>query len=119
MKNLTRILLALTVVALIAGCGPSATPKPAAVQKTLETTEFAFAPAELEVAAGSALEVTLDNKGTLEHDFTIDSIGFKVEVKIGKTATGTTGVLAAGTYDFYCSVPGHKEAGMVGTLTVK
>ena len=27
--------------------------------------------------------------------------------------------LAAGTYTFYCSVPGHRMAGMVGTLTVK
>ncbi|MGI8484578.1 MAG: plastocyanin/azurin family copper-binding protein [Thermomicrobiales bacterium] len=25
----------------------------------------------------------------------------------------------AGTYQYYCSVPGHKEAGMVGKLTVK
>jgi uncharacterized cupredoxin-like copper-binding protein len=108
--------LVLGVAGLIAACGPSAPPT---VEKTLETTEFAFAPAEFEVAAGSALAITLENKGTLEHDLTIDSISFKVEVAIGKTATGTTGELAAGTYDFHCSVPGHKEAGMVGVLTVK
>ena len=27
--------------------------------------------------------------------------------------------LAAGTYTYYCSVPGHREAGMQGTLTIK
>jgi uncharacterized cupredoxin-like copper-binding protein len=27
--------------------------------------------------------------------------------------------LKAGNYTFYCPVPGHKQAGMVGTLTVK
>jgi uncharacterized cupredoxin-like copper-binding protein len=26
-------------------------------------------------------------------------------------------VLAAGTYDFYCSIPGHREAGMEGVIT--
>ena len=36
-----------------------------------------------------------------------------------KTFTYQAPALTAGTYEFYCTVAGHKEAGMVGTLTVK
>ncbi len=50
----------------------------------------------------------------------IDSLKIDVDVNPGETVdivipAGT----APGTYDFYCNVPGHKEAGMVGTLIVK
>ena len=57
----------------------------------------------------------LSNQGRLPHDLTID--GPKVSkahtplIGPGKNATLKV-TLAAGTYDFYCSVPGHKQAGM-------
>ena len=54
------------------------------------------------------------------HDFVIDNAGgkqFKIEAQPNGKATGDFTV-PAGTYQFYCSQPGHKEAGMVGTLTV-
>jgi uncharacterized cupredoxin-like copper-binding protein len=43
-----------------------------------------------------------------------------VEVKAQPNAKATVQFTptAAGTYQFYCAEPGHKEAGMVGTLTV-
>lgn len=120
MHSLTRILLAIAVAGLLAGCG-GGTPTPAPATKvSVDAAEFAFTPPTLEVTAGQALEVTLVNKGTIEHDFTIDSVGLKVHAAVGKTVTGTTDkALAAGTYEFYCSIAGHKEAGMHGTLTVK
>jgi plastocyanin len=60
------------------------------------------------------------NKSSVPHNFTILK-GSKV---IGATPTFAGGVklltvtLAAGTYTFECTVPGHAEAGMKGTLTV-
>ena len=57
----------------------------------------------------------LSNKGKQPHDLTIDGPGVsKAHTPVingGKHATLKV-KLAAGTYDFYCSVPGHKQLGM-------
>jgi plastocyanin len=61
------------------------------------------------------------NKAALPHNVTIAK-GGKV---VGKTKTiagataAATASLVPGQYVFYCSVPGHRQAGMQGTLTVK
>jgi uncharacterized cupredoxin-like copper-binding protein len=52
------------------------------------------------------------------HNFSIDELGISVDIAPG--ATEETVINApAGEYEFYCNVPGHKEAGMEGTLTVE
>ena len=69
-------------------------------------------------------KVTIDftNKSPLGHNVTIANAAGKV---LGQTATfqgGTKSLslnLPPGTYTFYCSVPGHEQAGMKGTLTVR
>lgn len=75
-------------------------------------------------ATTSAGEVTVEfnNPQALTHDVAIeDSSG----EEIGKTdlvadgSAATTVNLKPGTYTFFCTVPGHREAGMEGTLTVK
>lgn len=110
---------ALALGAALAACGGGATPTPAAVEVTLTATEFAYDPSAVEVAAGSEVKFTLANKGTLEHDITIDSLSYVLYAAVGESPSSMTPTLAAGTYEFHCSIPGHKEAGMVGTLTVK
>jgi len=75
-----------------------------------------FDPSEIEV---KEREVTfnLTNTEALPHDFTIDDLG--VKIKLDANGSGEQTVEAKpGTYEFYCSIPGHKDAGMVGTLTV-
>ncbi len=121
MKLATRAILVLALAGALAACGGStASPSDAVVEATLVGTEFAFDPNAIEVAAGSKLKITLENKGTLEHDISIDALGVMLLVPVGQTLAVTTEKpVPAGTYDFYCAVAGHKEAGMVGTLTVK
>lgn len=120
MKLATRAILVLALAGALAACGGStASPADTVKEVTLAAAEFAYDPNSIEVAAGSRLKITLENKGTLEHDFTIDSLSVKLLAPIGQSPSFTTGELTAGTYDFYCSIPGHKEAGMTGTLTVK
>jgi plastocyanin len=68
-------------------------------------------------------KVTIDftNPATLEHDVAIEQDGKQIVVSetIGKGKTSVSADLEPGTYTFLCTVPGHAEAGMEGTLTVR
>jgi nitrite reductase (NO-forming) len=78
--------------------------------------DLAFDPTELTIPAGTDVTITLVNNGALEHNFVIDALGVQSDtVSAGGTTTVTINA-EAGDYEFYCGVPGHKEAGMVGTL---
>jgi plastocyanin len=61
------------------------------------------------------------NNGPSSHDFTINGPGV-ANKKTGLLSSGSsqdlTVTLTSGTYDVYCSVPGHKAAGMDTKLTV-
>lgn len=65
------------------------------------------------------IAIRLKNVESGIHDLVIRNVpGFQVEVS-GDGDTVTKKVkLAKGKYEFYCSIPGHEEAGMKGTLTV-
>ena len=65
------------------------------------------------------MTVTLENTGASVHNFNIDELNIHSgDIQPGQSTTVTINA-AAGSYQYYCSIPGHKEAGMVGTLTVK
>jgi uncharacterized cupredoxin-like copper-binding protein len=85
---------------------------------TVEMIDIAFRPTEIEIPAGQDVTFSFPNTGATVHDFTIDELGLKVVVQPGDTGALTINA-PAGTYEFYCSVPGHRPAGMVGTLTVR
>src|SRR5262249_18970077 len=82
-------------------------------------SEFKIQLPKTTFAAGTYI-FAVSNAGKLPHDLTIMGPG-------GKEATPTiapggrnsvTAHLAKGTYDFYCSIPGHKAAGMDVKVTV-
>ncbi len=85
---------------------------------TITASEFKFSPSSIQVPLGQKVTFTLDNKGVVEHDVTIQAAGFTLLAKAGQVATGEFTFNKAGVFDFFCSIPGHKEAGMRGTLTV-
>lgn len=72
---------------------------------------------EITVAPGDTLQVV--NAGVLEHDFTVDELGIAQDLTDEPVEITIPADAAPGTYEFYCSVPGHKESGMVGTLTIE
>jgi plastocyanin len=82
---------------------------------------LAFDQKDVSAKAGS-VTINFDNTQPLQHDVKIeDSSGQELggtDLVSSGTATATVN-LQPGTYTFFCSVPGHREAGMEGTLTVK
>ena len=72
-------------------------------------------------APAGALEVDSVNKSSTDHDIAIEGNGVNETGEVVKDG-GTSKVsvdLKAGKYQFFCTVTGHREAGMEGTLTVK
>jgi plastocyanin len=101
------------------GAGASASPAPGTTTGpalTLSAQNTAFSTGTLEAPAGQ-VTITLDNQDPFPHDITIDALGVKVPANGGQSDSQTFDA-TPGTYEFYCSIPGHKAAGMVGTLTV-
>lgn len=82
----------------------------------IEGSEFAFDPAELKAAAGPTT-IRLTNKGASEHDIMIDELDVHLTAAAGASAE-TEVTLEPGNYELYCSIPGHRESGMQGKLTV-
>ena len=117
-------MLALAVAAMVAcggGGGSSSSGAPAG-STTFHQVDFQFKPKTMSVAHGKVV-FFLVNDGPSAHDMVIaDSSGQSVArsslVQPGDTSTFTIDNLAAGTYTVFCDVPGHRAAGMEGTLTV-
>lgn len=101
-----------------AGAGENAGDTATGDQFTIESHDIFFQPAEIEIPAGQDVKLLLPNLGAAPHNFSIDALDISVDLAAGETKEVTINA-PAGTYEFYCNVPGHKEAGMVGTLVVR
>lgn len=120
---------------LLAGCGgnsggsaATATTGQATSTEAGTTLELSADPSgklefdktRLEAPAGR-VTIVLTNDASVEHNVAIEGNSVDVESELVKDGgkTSVTAELKPGTYTFYCSVPGHEEAGMKGTLIVK
>ena len=134
-----KLLLMLITAGLLAACATT----PATTEITLEANAMQFAPASIEVMAGQPVKLTFHNADVVDHDFSIMEIPIMsmnstqepmtghamgqmttdpelhVAAMMGKTSTLEFTPTKPGTYEFFCTVAGHKEAGMMGTLVVK
>lgn len=92
---------------------------PGAPEVRVSASEFALSPAEIVLPAGTAVNVTLDNRGALPHDLTVPALGVRIVAAAGQTQTAGLRDLPAGRYPAYCAVAGHAEAGMRATVVVR
>jgi plastocyanin len=101
--------------------GKGATGASETLKLAADETDIAY---DTDSLSGKAGKVTIDftNPSALEHDVAIEDEGGEEVADselIAKSSTSVSAELAPGTYTFFCTVPGHREAGMEGTLTVK
>jgi uncharacterized cupredoxin-like copper-binding protein len=127
----------------LAACGSGESTPPEA-DLSLTATDIAYDTLRLEAQVGQKVTVTLNNEGALVHDFSIMEMPHTGEVVAGHTDEETAGhdmgdtedpevhvaspaggsntveftPAEAGEYEYFCTVPGHREAGMSGTLVV-
>lgn len=140
-RRLTAVVL-LVSVAIVAACGDDDTADTTATSDRGSTTEdggghrvasrvadgarhvpvgarsFEFEPADITVRAGEDIAIVLSSEDSL-HDFTIDELDAHVAAEPGATSIGGLRAEGPGRFTFYCSVAGHREAGMEGTLVVE
>jgi uncharacterized cupredoxin-like copper-binding protein len=100
------------------GAAKPSAESPAGSTVYVTAKEFSFDPTTLTLKAGEDSTISLKNSGSIEHDLTVGDAGFKLVVPGGDSRQKVLKVDKPGTYEFHCSVAGHKDAGMKGQLVV-
>jgi plastocyanin len=139
-RLLLLMLTTLALVVAVAACGgdddDDGGGEPAAEETTTEDTggggggetlmlaadpggDLSFDQTELSAAAG-ALTIELMNESGIPHNVEVEGNGVEeVSETITEGSTSLNLDLEPGEYTYYCAVPGHREGGMEGTLTVE
>ncbi|MGE3269467.1 MAG: plastocyanin/azurin family copper-binding protein [Chloroflexota bacterium] len=96
-----------------------------AAEQKVVATDLKFTPPALQAKVGQPVKIVLENKGVIEHDIAFPTMqsdkpvnSLKAVVKSGQTGALEFTPSVAGTYEYICTIPGHKEAGMKGTINV-
>jgi plastocyanin len=103
---------------------------------TVNPSEYSYTPEEISLNKGQEASITLNNQDYADHDIEIKEIAIKkkdsghhanhgaskadfhLHASSNSSATLTFTPLETGVYEFYCSIPGHKEKGMTGAIIV-
>ena len=124
-----KVLLAGVVLAVagLAGCGDDDQASPTEEAATDEGSDIvevvahdiAFDETAYDATAGT-VEFVYTNEGSINHSLVIEDVdGFELQVAGNGDVDRGAVDLEAGTYTFYCDVPGHRDAGMEATIDVR
>lgn len=88
--------------------------------ETINMSAFSmgFDPAIIKIKSGGKFDINVSNQDMV-HSFYIDELNINLNLPRGENRVVRLGVLERGEYEYYCAVPGHKEAGMKGVLIVE
>jgi plastocyanin len=108
-----------TAVVSTEGAATPAADSGGALSLQLQTIDIAYSVTAMVIPANTDVTLNIENLGALQHDFKVDN----PNVYSGMIAPGQTATVVlnfpAGSYQYYCTVEGHADAGMVGTILVQ
>ncbi len=105
------------VVAVRGDGGGGSSEAAAAAPVAVALSEFAIAPSTVTVPVGGKLQVS--NNGSVDHNVhVIDTSIASTDLKAGASEEVDLSSLSPGTYELFCSIPGHKDSGMTATLII-
>lgn len=125
------MIAALVPLLLVATFAPSAAAQDGPVEQTIYLHEtLHIVPERINVVQGDTIQARVINAGTTPHDvlFCGDGVNEQstckdrwafVRLEGGQETNITVPVKKAGTFEYYCSIPGHKQGGMRGELIVQ
>ena len=93
----------------------------AAAPISVTLKDFSITPSDLTAPAGRALTFDVSNDGASPHTFAVvtgDETQDTGDIQPGAGTTLRVPALQAGTYEVLCTVPGHPDLGMRGTLKI-
>jgi plastocyanin len=92
----------------------------AAVHVEIAASDIAFTPADVRIRAGDTVVIAFRNDDPVFHDWEVDGVAnVDAGARPGQTQVVRFRITEPGTYHVRCTVAGHAEAGMVGTLVVE
>jgi plastocyanin len=115
-RNRVRWLLVCLALLILCACGGE-TPEP--IRLTLVAQDIKFDVITLRGTAGQPVQLTYTNAGVIDHSLQIEGVLAEQKVRPGQTQVFEFTIPTPGTYKYVCSLPGHEQAGMVGTLIVE
>lgn len=88
------------------------------VTGVVTTENSAFLETSLTMKNGEVLGLFITNKDALAHSFDVDTLGIHAQLPPNSTTAVAIEPTGPGDLEFYCAVPGHRAAGMVGTISI-
>jgi len=116
------VLVGASITSLLAGsasAGGAGVAEEPTVSGVLTVDENAFVETSLDMNEAEVLGLFIVNKDPFPHSFDIDGLDIHVQLLPSSTTAVAIKPTGPGEIEFYCSVPGHMAAGMVGTLRVE
>ena len=108
-----------SVIAGSASAGGGAVADAPTMTGVITAENSKFVDASLNLKVGEVLGLFVINGDGIAHAFDVDSLGIHVQLPADSTTAIAIKPTGPGRLEFYCSVPGHLDAGMAGTITVE
>jgi plastocyanin len=114
---------AVAVGAVLVSAGCFAKPPSTATESSggdirLTSMEWKFVPDTMRVTAGRPVTLVFENHGLIEHDVSVSTLGVHLHAQPREAAQQTLTFDTPGSYEYECSIYGHKAAGMKGRIVV-